>query len=97
MNLVQWNAAEVFIAFSEAIKPGLASDVSRYRVDGRSLPAGSSASCRMRTCALVVVRLPTAPSRAPESVTVIGLQDLASNPFAPGTETQPVSLGAGQR
>ncbi len=51
MTLVQSSGAEVWINFSESIKHDLASDVSRYRLDGRPLPAGSSATCQVRTCA----------------------------------------------
>lgn len=96
MNLVQFSPPDVFIRFSEAIRADLATDISRYRVDGSSLATGSSATCRVRTCAEVVLRLANALARVPNDVTVVGLRDLAGNPFAPGTETQPIMLGAGQ-
>ena len=96
MNLVQSSPPDVFIRFSEAIKPDLATDISRYRVDGRPLATGSTATCRVRTCAEVTLHLANAPTRVPSDVTVVELRDLAGNPFAPGTETEPITLGQGQ-
>jgi hypothetical protein len=96
MNLVQFSRPDVLIRFSEAIKTDLATDVSRYRVDGRPLATGSTATCRVRTCAEVALHLANAPDRVPNDVTVVDLRDLAGNPFAPGTETQPIALGQGQ-
>ena len=96
MNLVQFSSPDVLIRFSEAIEADLAADASRYRVDGRPLATGSTATCRIRTCAEVMLHLANAPARVPSDVTVVGLRDLAGKPFAPGTETQPIALGQGQ-
>lgn len=96
MTLVQAHGAEIRINFSEAIASHLATDAARYRVDRSSLPAGSSATCVVRTCAVVVLRLPAVPQRIPGEVTVVGLHDLGGRPFATGTETQAISLMAGQ-
>ena len=95
MNLVQAAPPDVLIRFSEAIKPDFATDIARYRVDGRPLAPDSTATCRVRTCAEVTLHLPNV-TRIPNEVTVVGLQDLAGNPFASGTETQPIMLGQGQ-
>jgi hypothetical protein len=96
MNLVQYSPPDVIIRFSEAIRADLATDMARYRVDGRPLATGSTATCRVRTCAEVLLHLANAPARVPNDVTVVDLRDLAGNAFAPGTETQPIALGQGQ-
>ncbi len=96
MNLVQSSPPDVTINFSEAIRPDLATDISRYLIDGRPLATGSTAICAARTCAEVVLHLANAPTRVPKDVTVVDLRDLAGNPFAAGTETQAITLGQGQ-
>lgn len=96
MNLVQSSPPDVLIQFSEAIPTDLATDIAHYRVDGRPLATGSTATCRVRTCAEVLLHLAITPEHVPNNVTVVGLRDLAGNAFAPGTETQPIMLGQGQ-
>ena len=96
MQLVQQWENHALLRFSEPIKRDLALDVARYRFDGAPLAAGSTVACRIVSCAVVEITLPAARGRPPKTVTVIGLEDLAGKPFAPGTETHDVNLMAGQ-
>jgi hypothetical protein len=95
MQLVQQWENHALLRFSEPIKRDLALDVTRYRFDGAPLPAGSTVACLV-SCATVEITLPAARARPPKTVTVIGFEDLAGKPFAPGTETHDVNLMAGQ-
>ncbi len=94
MKLVQAHDTVVTIQLSEPIRPGLATDPTRYLLDGQALPAGSLAACGLATCAVVTLTLPTAFSRIPERLTVRGLLDLQGDGFA--NPTVDISLGAGQ-
>ena len=96
MLLVQQWENHALIRFNEPIKRDVALDVTRYRFDGAPLAAGSTVACSIVTCAAVEITLPIARARPPKAVSVIGLQDLAGKPFAPGTETHDVNLMAGQ-
>jgi hypothetical protein len=91
----QWEDHALF-QFSEPIKKALAQDVMRYRFDGAALPAGSTVACRIASCAVVEITLPTPRARPPKTVTVVGLEDLAGKPFAAGTETRDTDLMQGQ-
>jgi hypothetical protein len=96
MQLVQqWQDHAVF-QFTEPIKKALAQDVTRYRFDGAALPAGSTVACRITSCAVVEITLPTPRARPPKTVTVVGLEDLAGKPFLAGTETRDTDLMQGQ-
>lgn len=94
-NLVQHINDTVIVNFSEPITPSLAIDPTRYRLNDNTLPAGSSISCVVRSCAEVVVKLGVARPNL-RTLRVIGLTDLAGNSFAPGTDTTDVSGGEGQ-
>lgn len=96
MQLVQQWENHALIEFSEPIKRDLALDVARYRFDGAPLAAGSTVTCRIVSCAAVEITLPSPRARPPKTVTVIGFEDLAGKPFAPGTETHDFNLMAGQ-
>jgi len=96
MQLVQQWENHALLRFSEPIKRDLALDVTRYRFDGAPLPAGSTVACLVVSCAAVEITLPAARGRPPKTVTVIGFEDLAGKPFAPGTETHDINLMAGQ-
>jgi hypothetical protein len=96
MQLVQQWEDHALLEFSEPIKKALAEDVTRYRFDGAALPAGSTAACRIASCAVVEITLPTPRARPPKTVTVAGLEDLAGKPFAAGTETRDIDLMQGQ-
>ena len=96
MQLVQQWENHALLRFSEPIKRDLALDVTRYRFDGAPIPAGSTVACLVVSCAAVEITLPAARARPPKTVTVIGFEDLAGKPFAPGTETHDVNLMAGQ-
>ncbi len=94
MKLIQAHDNLVTIRFSEPIQKELATDPSRYLLDGQSLPAGSTATCATRGCAVVVLALPIAFTRIPQRLTVRGLLDLQNDAFA--YDTTDISLGAGQ-
>jgi len=96
MQLVQQWENHALIEFSEPIKRDLALDVARYRFDSAPLAAGSTVTCRIVSCAAVEITLPSPRARPPKTVTVIGFEDLAGKPFAPGTEARDVDLMAGQ-
>ncbi len=96
MQLVQqWEDHAVF-QFSEPIKKDLVLDITRYRFDGVRLAIGSTVACRIATCAVVEITLPARRARPPKTVSVIGFEDLAGKPFAPGTETRDIDLMQGQ-
>lgn len=96
MQLVQQWQDHVLFRFSEPIKRDLALDVARYRFDGVRLAAGSTVACQITSCAVVEITLPAVRARPPKTVSVIGFEDLAGRPFAPGTETRDVDLMQGQ-
>ena len=96
MTLVQSSGAEVWIKLQR---------VDQTRPRERRLPL--STRRETTTCGLerylsgphmreVVLTLPAAPARIPETVTAAGLEDMLGNPFWPGTETQPILLMQGQ-
>ncbi len=94
MKLVQAHDTVVTIQLSEPIRPALATDPTRYLLDGQALPAGSLGACGLATCAVVTLTLPTAFNRIPERLTVRGLLDPQGDGFA--NPTVDISLGAGQ-
>jgi hypothetical protein len=96
MQLVQQWENHALLNFSEPIKRDLALDFTRYRFDGAPLAAGSTVACLIASCAAVEITLLVARARPPKTVSVIGLEDLAGKPFAPGTQTCDVNLMAGQ-
>ena len=96
MQLVQQWEDHALFEFSEPIKRALAQDVTRYRFDGAALPTGSTVACRIASCAIVEITLPTPRARPPKTVTVVGLEDLAGKPFVAGTETREIDLMQGQ-
>jgi hypothetical protein len=96
MQLVQQWEDHALFQFSEPIKRDLALDITRYRFDGVRLAAGSTAACRNASCAAVEITLAAPRARPPKTVSVIGFEDLAGKPFAPGTETRDVDLMQGQ-
>lgn len=96
MQLVQQWQEKAGIQFSEPIKKDLATDPTRYRMDGLPLPAKSIVECLVRSCAAVQITLPAPRSVPPRTITVVGLEDLAGKPFASGTETREVDLMQGQ-
>jgi hypothetical protein len=94
MKLVQAYDNLVTINFSEPIQRALATDPTRYLLDGQSLPASSTATCATGGCAVVVLTLPIAFTRIPQRLTVRGLLDLQNDAFA--YDTTDITLGAGQ-
>lgn len=96
MQLVQQWEDHVLFRFSEPIKRELALDITRYRLDSAPLPAGSTAVCRIVSCAVVEITLPAPRVRPPKTVTIVGFEDLAGKPFAVGTDTRDIDLLQGQ-
>ena len=94
MKLVQALGNVVSIQVSEPIRTALATDPTRYLLDGQPLPAGSSATCNLASCAVLTLTLPTAFRRIPERLTVRGLLDLQGDGFF--NDTADITLGAGQ-
>jgi hypothetical protein len=90
--LVQHAQDKVVVSLSEPIKTALATDPAHYRLNGAPLPAGSTVACAF-SCARVVITLPSARTGL-QTITTVGLEDLAGKPFAAGTETTDVQTGA---
>ena len=95
MQLVQQYQDTATFQFSEPIKKALATDITRYRFDGASLPAGSTVACGL-TCAVTTVALPAFRAHPPKTVSVIGFEDLSGKSFVSGTETRDIDLMQGQ-
>ena len=94
VKIVQAHDNLITIQVSEPIQRALATDPTRYLLDGKPLPDGSVATCAVASCAVLTLSLPTALTRIPQRLTVRGLLDLQGDAFA--NDTTDISLGAGQ-
>ncbi|HYR93276.1 MAG TPA: hypothetical protein VEP48_03630, partial [Methylomirabilota bacterium] len=77
------------VAYSEAMDEAYVTDVERYYLNGKLIPAGTKIECELANCAWV--RLTFAPSAfvygSENTLTIIGVRDMAGNAMSPDIVT----------
>ena len=77
------------VAYSEAMDQGSVTDPARYQLNGAPLPAGTGIECELASCTWV--RLTFGPRvfvyGAPNTITIIGVEDTAGNLMSPDIVT----------